>query len=507
MVLSTVRPENQLLKTKVIKIGPIRETDRRFCRENNLDWVSNFTALGIEYDMMNIKDIAINNIENKIKSMEKLIQLWMFRNITPIGRICVAKSLILSKIIHVLQSLPSPPPEYLKEIEKILIDFIWRGKRHEIKKETLYLDYGNGGLNMVDISKFDQSLKITWIRKVLTGEYEWSDFARENKIDWLVKTDEKHHLTIYNSIKNPFWKSVTYAYSQWFKTLKIQNGNEIENEFLWGNPNINIPFNITLFKNNIIYLKDMFDFDGNPLTQISLEQQIGCRIMFTTYFSIWKAVPRHWKNTMVNNPKSYNVFRPLAVEWLTKDKRGTKNIRKIWNQIEHPPLTCTIKWQYELGLPEDENWSKIFMLPIHCKLNARCIYFQLQVLHRTLITNRKLKQFNIREDEKCDNCESIESIAHLLYECQVTRNLWESVEQWLSGLSRNSMYFDKKSVLLGNRLNETIISNIIMIVKHEIYKSKWTKTKLSIYKMKNIIKQQMELEIYLATVKTACPKY
>ena len=105
-------------KTKVIKISPIRETDRRFCRENNLDWVSNFTALGIKYDVMNLKNITINNIKNKIKSMEKLIQLWMFCNITPIGRVCVAKSLILSKIIHVLQSLPSPPPEYLKKIEK-----------------------------------------------------------------------------------------------------------------------------------------------------------------------------------------------------------------------------------------------------------------------------------------------------------------------------------------------------------------------------------------------------
>ena len=203
---------------------------------------------------------------------------------------------------------------------------------------------------------------------------------------------------------------------------------------------------------------------------------------------------------MLNNPKTYNVFRPLAVEWLTKDKRGTKNIRKIWNQIEHPPLTCTIKWQQELGLPEDENWNHLFILPIQCKLNARCIYFQLQVLHRTLITNRKLKQFNIRDDEKCDKCDAIESIAHLLYECQFPRDLWGAVEQWLSGLSRNTIYFDKISVLLGNRLNEIIVNNIILMVKHEIYKSKWTKTNLSIYKMKILIKQQMELETYLATV-------
>ena len=34
-------------KTKVIRLGPIHGTDQRFCRENNLDWVTKFTALGI----------------------------------------------------------------------------------------------------------------------------------------------------------------------------------------------------------------------------------------------------------------------------------------------------------------------------------------------------------------------------------------------------------------------------------------------------------------------------
>ena len=64
-------------KTKVIRIGPIRETDRRFCKENNLDWVSTFTALGIEYNTLNITNITDQNILLIIDSMKKLIQLWM----------------------------------------------------------------------------------------------------------------------------------------------------------------------------------------------------------------------------------------------------------------------------------------------------------------------------------------------------------------------------------------------------------------------------------------------
>ena len=124
-------------KTKVIRIGPIRETDRRFCRENNLDWVTKFTALGIDYDVLDLENITELNISLKINSMKRLILYWSSRNISPIGRITIFKSLVLSKTIHVLQSLPSQSNDHMKEIEKMAIKFIWRNKRHQVNKNSL----------------------------------------------------------------------------------------------------------------------------------------------------------------------------------------------------------------------------------------------------------------------------------------------------------------------------------------------------------------------------------
>ena len=45
-------------KTKVIRIGNIRESDRRF------------TALGIDYNILDIKNITKTNIDSKIESMK-----------------------------------------------------------------------------------------------------------------------------------------------------------------------------------------------------------------------------------------------------------------------------------------------------------------------------------------------------------------------------------------------------------------------------------------------------
>ena len=211
-----------ITKTKVIRIGNIRETDRRYCRENNLDWVYQFTALGIDYNMRDMDNITELNINPKLDSMEKTLKSWGFRDITPMGRITILKSLVLSKITHILQALPTPPQHLITKLENLCITFIWNKKRHEVKKETLYKDIEDGGLNMINIVKFDYSLKIMWLRKVLNANPDWIEFPKNYKIDRLVFTDTKYHKVILNKIKNPFWKSVAIACINWFKIFSLE---------------------------------------------------------------------------------------------------------------------------------------------------------------------------------------------------------------------------------------------------------------------------------------------
>ena len=55
-------------------------------------------------------------------------------------------------------------------IEQMCFDFIWSKMRHEVKKKTAYEDIKDGGLKMMNIVEFDRSLKLTWLRKILTTE-------------------------------------------------------------------------------------------------------------------------------------------------------------------------------------------------------------------------------------------------------------------------------------------------------------------------------------------------
>ena len=68
-------------------------------------------------------------------------------------------------------------------------------------KETLYKILDNGGLNMLNIRDFEISLKLTWIRKLITGTQDWNEFAELYYINRLYQTDERYHEYLITKVK------------------------------------------------------------------------------------------------------------------------------------------------------------------------------------------------------------------------------------------------------------------------------------------------------------------
>ena len=79
-------------KTKVIKIGAIRDRSISFEGKFGLEWTENFEVLGIKYRIKHMETITDDNISSKITEMKKLIAVWNMRNLTPYGKVTVIKS-------------------------------------------------------------------------------------------------------------------------------------------------------------------------------------------------------------------------------------------------------------------------------------------------------------------------------------------------------------------------------------------------------------------------------
>ena len=494
-------------KTKVIRLGNIRETDRRFGRENNLDWVYEFTALCIEYNVLRMEDITNININNKLESMKKTINAWSCRNFTPVGRITIFKSLIISKIVHIIQSLPTMSQQSFKILDEMAYTFIWNKKRHEVNKKNLCKNLQDGGLKMLNLKEFDKSLKITWIRKLLNTSPEWEEFATIYKIERLISTDTNYHNYIIQTTCNPFWKSVAESYKDWYAIFKEVTEPNAYFIPIWGNNKMNIPFNPIWYRKGLRYVSEMYDENGTPLTQELLGNQLGIRIQFTHFYAFWSRIPGEYSTILTGKQKSFNLQKPPNIEWITKDKKGGVNIRKIWeiSNTEYIPIGRQ-RWDEQLDNPEDIIWEYSYMLTHKCRMNPRIRYFQYQILNRSLITNKKLRQFNLLDHDTCDECGTLETICHMLYECRQIRNLWTILERWLSQTTGERLTLDLNTILLGNKDYNYIVNYVIIVTKHEIYRYKWNHRVPNLADLKRKLKSYLTIEMYIGTISNTVEK-
>ena len=116
------------------------------------------------------------------------------------------------------------------------------------------------------------------------------------------------------------------------------------------------------------------------------------------------------------------------------------------------------------------------------------------------MTNKKMYQFNLRDNDLCDECQVSEDITHLLFDCPIALYIWEHLQNWLFDATNKRYHFDKKSNLLSNKDNGLLIHTLILLTKHELYKKKWKENILSMQYLKQLFKRQMQVEIYNGTM-------
>ena len=80
------------------------------------------------------------NFREKILKMIKIMSSWSARNLTLLGKIAILKSLVVSQIVYLLSSLPSPPG-VIREINCLLYDFLWDSKGDNIKRTEMINEF------------------------------------------------------------------------------------------------------------------------------------------------------------------------------------------------------------------------------------------------------------------------------------------------------------------------------------------------------------------------------
>ena len=195
-------------KTKVVLLGAAGDGRMISLDNGKLELTDEFMLLGIHFNTKELHKITDNNCRLKFPKMKKVLRQWKRRRLTLNGKISVFKSLASSMITHILLSLPDPSPTLLEEFEKMTNDFLWGTKPPKFRKEILEYPHELGGLQLHNPKRFSTSLKLTWLRRRISTDSGWTNFALAYEIDKCWMYGNEFTAQKINTTTNRFWKDI-----------------------------------------------------------------------------------------------------------------------------------------------------------------------------------------------------------------------------------------------------------------------------------------------------------
>ena len=327
-------------KTKVIWIGKKKRSKEKLNLSVKLNWgEENFKLLGIEFSV-NLATIPEINFNKAITRVNSIIHLWRNRSLTPIGKITVIKTLLLSQFNHLFASILTPI-KILDKINKIFFHFLWDSKPDKIRRSTMYMDPKVGGMGMINIHIFEKSLKLEWIRKIITQADKvsppWYNLITTiiGNLDKLTSLGPDWCKAVIQKIGNPFWKQVFKYWKEFSSKQTMLSNSDIMQSPLWFNPQIleQTLYLSTWKTKGICIVGDIVNKDGNILPIGELKNKYQLRNIEFDYYRVRSLVRSFIKK--FRQGEQFEICRPCLPTHIKTIFHKSKGSRKFYrSEIE-----------------------------------------------------------------------------------------------------------------------------------------------------------------------------
>jgi len=259
------------LKLNVNKSPAMWLGSKRFSNEKPFDveWPKKpIKALGV-YFSYNEAEAEGMNYEPKLQKLKSILNVWKMRNLTLAGKILLIKTYALSQFIYLASVLPVSI-NIIQQIDKIISNFLWKGGKGFVKRNTIIGNIEEGGLKMVNINTMFKALRIKWVQR----------YQNENEAAWKKMFNTFmypyggsiifHCNTNIMQVKN--WKNVPKFYKEvLISYYELINPDEVDilSQRVWNNHRIYIDgvpcYDKHLFSGGVKLISDLFDANGNVI--------------------------------------------------------------------------------------------------------------------------------------------------------------------------------------------------------------------------------------------------
>ena len=421
-------------KTQLVWIGAEKFSTRSIKTKWKLSWGNNkFKLLGINFNT-ELGEMIKDNYTLKITQMEKIINQWSKRNLSPIGKITVIKTFIIPIFNLLIIALPNPNHVIIDLINKSLYDFLWN-KKSKIKKDVIVKQYAEGGLKMTNLNAFINALKSTWVRRILTSDSKWQEFIKIHlNLKKLMSCNTEFIRETYNTISNEFWKDVLKS------VIDIDMRTEATEERILESPlyyNRNITINGThifyrkWYDKGIRFVNDLVKENGKFYKLEEMKHKTGITLNYLQYQGIINSIKTYMSKINIKlERKIENPIRPSHIKIFMQQKSGAQAMYNILNRNDEQP-TGKKTWNEKFHFT-DEEWKKIYSSPF-CIIKYPAIqWFQISINHNILVTNKLFVKMKLKDNPYCYYCHSQEeTITHLLWTCDKIQQFLSELSQWL----------------------------------------------------------------------------
>ena len=424
-------------------LGPIKYEYDILVPESNFEWCEGpIKSLGVDL-CHRTEDLLKLNYARSLGKIKTALQIWDKIYLTLYGKVTILNSFILSQLVYLMSVLPSPTEEFLIQIHRMIFNFLWSGKPDKIKRNVMILRKSQGGMLVPDISLKNKSLKAAWVQRMSKQEVKWKVFISSKipinlDLFWKCNLNEYDATQLINNIPNRLVKEIIIS---WFEYSHHEPCNKISihNQIIWFNSHVKVDnhtiFIKTLYDQDILYIHQFLDTNGEHLTLVQFEEKHNVHINMLDYYGIITAIPRQWRKKIREQGDTIEVnYTPNnALIALHQKHHVCKLIYSKFIENIHAASIPTGYRKWEAYLTEDltlADWEQSFTrMYMHMKC-SKYLAMQFKILHFILVTKEKLLQWGLAQDDICTFCEEeIETLPHIFVECEVTKLFWSTLYQ------------------------------------------------------------------------------
>lgn len=493
-------------KTQVVWIGFKKYSSETIKTKWKLSWgCQRFKLLGINFNV-DLDKMESENYNAKIEQLENIVKHWEKRMLTPLGKITIIKTFMISVFNHLFLMLPNPSQNIIQHINKVMFNFLWNNKPSKIKVATIQKQYFEGGLKMINLNAFIQALKSTWIRRLLIANNKWQVFVKEHvNISKLTGCNMVCIENMIGTVENKFWKDVLHSLININKKTELKESDLLKSPIFYNN-NIKIGgthiFYRSWFDKGIMYINDLINENGDFYSETEFSSKTGVKTNFLQYSGVIKAIKNYLKHMQQEiTHKEPSPFIPSHISILLKQHKGSKDMYNTLNKSMDTP-TGQRTWNKVFNITNEE-WKKIYGYPFIVTKYPALQWYQISINHNILVTNKLLNQMKIRNDALCTLCRADnETITHLLWSCCKTQQFIKDMTGWLNTYNIHCNLTEEFFIfgLQREQRVDIVLQFILLYAKYYIYLARCKNQNLYIrvFQMKLEVMYRVHRQIALA---------